>query len=270
MPRWRGVAGRHRGGAARPRAVRWPRLSLVGIAPLPAMALVAWSDWQMARTTLENFGALVWPLAWIVQWSVRCTRPIRRSAPPSSPAPILTRGQLYAAHAVSAIALTAQIAWEASEWVDRIAPPGTVWLACAAVLPLVAFLFLGACVRGRVKRWLLTVASRRLRDRRRRADRRAGRRLVRDCHRRVARHGIAARLCAAFQSARTDARTDACRAVPVERPFPSGLTDTTRFAWLGVGLFGLLNGAALRTAHHWERFRGSSPRCWPRSYCRWD
>jgi uncharacterized membrane protein len=31
----------------------------------------------------------------------------------------------------------------------------------------------------------------------------------------------------------------------------SGLRDTTRFAWLGVGLFGLLNGAALRTAHHW-------------------
>jgi uncharacterized membrane protein len=31
----------------------------------------------------------------------------------------------------------------------------------------------------------------------------------------------------------------------------SGLRDTTRFAWLGVGLFGLLNGTALRTAHHW-------------------
>jgi len=31
----------------------------------------------------------------------------------------------------------------------------------------------------------------------------------------------------------------------------SGLRDTTRYAWLGVGLFGLLNGAALRTAHHW-------------------
>jgi uncharacterized membrane protein len=31
----------------------------------------------------------------------------------------------------------------------------------------------------------------------------------------------------------------------------SRLIDTTRFAWLGVGLFGLLNGAALRTAHHW-------------------
>ena len=30
----------------------------------------------------------------------------------------------------------------------------------------------------------------------------------------------------------------------------SRLRDTTRFAWLGVGLFGLLNGAALRTAHH--------------------
>jgi uncharacterized membrane protein len=31
----------------------------------------------------------------------------------------------------------------------------------------------------------------------------------------------------------------------------SGLRDVTRHAWLGVGLFGLLNGAALRTAHHW-------------------
>ena len=51
------------------RALRWPRLASVGIALLPAMALAAWSDWQMARTTLENFGWLVWPLAWIVQWS---------------------------------------------------------------------------------------------------------------------------------------------------------------------------------------------------------
>jgi uncharacterized membrane protein len=230
------------------RAVRWPRLSLVGIALLPAMALVAWSDWQIARTTLENVGWLVWPLAWIVQWSVLYAADTPQRAA-SSLAPILARGQLYAAHAVSAIALTAQIAWEASEWVDRIAPPGTVWLACAAVLPLVAFLFLAQAFAG-AQRWPLT--------------------FHRDAYAIGAGGPIAALAAAWFAIATvvSPGTASPLAYVPLLNPLEltlaltlvalflwsgrfSGLTDTTRFAWLGVGLFGLLNGAALRTAHHW-------------------
>jgi uncharacterized membrane protein len=232
------------------RLLRWPRLLLVGIALLPAMALVAWSDWQMARTTLENFGALVWPLAWIVQWSVLYAADApQRTAAPFGSAPILTRGQLYAAHAVSAIALTAQLAWEASEWVDRIAPPGTVWLACAAVLPLVAFLFLAHRFAG-AARWPLAVH--------------------RDAYA-IGAGGPIAALAAAWFAIATVVSPGAASPlayVPLFNPLEltlvltlvalflwsgrfSGLRDTTRFAWLGVGLFGLLNGAALRTAHHW-------------------
>jgi len=232
------------------RAVRWPRLSLVGIALLPAMALVAWSDWQIARTTLENFGALIWPLAWIVQWSALYAADApQRTGAPSASVPVLTRGQLYAAHAVSAIALTAQIAWEASEWVDRIALPGTVWLACAAVLPLVAFLFLAYALAG-AQRWPLNV------------------------HREayaIGAGGPIAALAAAWFAIATvvsPGTASPLAYVPLFNPLEltlaltlvalflwsgrfSGLTDTTRFACLGVGLFGLLNGAALRTAHHW-------------------
>jgi uncharacterized membrane protein len=230
------------------RAVRWPRLLLVGIALLPAMALVAWSDWQIARTTLENAGWLVWPLAWVVQWSVLYAADTPQRAA-SSLAPILTRGQLYAAHAVSAIALTAQIAWEASEWVDRIAPPGTVWLACAAALPLVAFLFLAHVFAG-AQRWPLT--------------------FHRDAYA-IGAGGPIAALAAAWLAIATvvsPGTASPLAYVPLLNPLEltlaltlvalflwsgrfSGLTDTTRFAWLGVGLFGLLNGAALRTAHHW-------------------
>jgi uncharacterized membrane protein len=232
------------------RAVRWPRLSLVGIALLPAMALVAWSDWQMARTTLENFGVVVWPLAWIVQWGALYAfdAPPRTGAPLAS-APVLTRGQLYAAHAVSAIVLTAQLAWEASEWVDRIALPGTVWLACAAVLPLVAFLFL-ACALAGAQRWPLNVH--------------------RDAYA-IGAGGPVAALAAAWFAIATvvsPGTASPLAYVPLFNPLEltlaltlvalflwsgrfSRLIDTTRFAWLGVGLFGLLNGAALRTAHHW-------------------
>jgi len=228
------------------RAVRWPRLLLVGIALLPAMALVAWSDWQIARTTLENFGALIWPFAWIVQWSALYAADTQRAA---SPTPILTRGQLYAAHAISAIALTAQIAWEASEWVDRIALPGTVWLACAAVLPLAAFLFM-VCALAGAQRWPLN--------------------LHREAYA-VGAGGPIAALSAAWFAIATvvsPGTASPLAYVPLFNPLEltlaltlvalflwsgrfSGLTDTTRFACLGVGLFGLLNGAALRTAHHW-------------------
>jgi len=232
------------------RAARWPRLMLVAIALLPAMALAAWSDWQMARTTLQNFGVLLWPLAWIVQWSALYAADTpQRSAAPFAPAPVLSRGQLYAAHAVSAIALTAQLAWEASEWVDRVAPPGTVWLACAAVLPLAAFLFLVWALAD-AGRWPLSAH--------------------RDAYA-IGAGGPIAVLAAAWFAIATvvsPGTASPLAYVPLFNPLEltlgltlvalfvwsgrfGGLRDTTRFAWLGVGLFGLLNGAALRTAHHW-------------------
>ncbi len=232
------------------RALGWPRLLSVGIALLPAMALVAWNDLRMVRTTLENFGWLVWPLAWIAQWSVLYAADMpQRDGASFAPASGPTRGQLYAAHAVSAIALTAQIAWEASEWVDRVAPPGTVWLACAAVLPPIAFLFLVHAFAG-AARWPLTSH--------------------RDAYAIGAGGPIAvlAGFWFAIATVVSPGTASPLTYVPLFNPLEltlaltlvalflwssrfSRLRDTTRFAWLGVGLFGLLNGAALRTAHHW-------------------
>ena len=232
------------------RAMRWSRLLWVGFALLPAMALVAWNDFQLARTTLENFGWIAWPLAWIVQWSVlyAMDRP-QRDGEPFAPASIPLSGQLYAAHALSAIALVAQIAWESSEWVDRVAPSGTVWLACAAVLPLLGFLFLAHAFTG-AGRWPLVAH--------------------RDAYAIGAGGPIAAMAALWFAVATvvSPGLPSPLVYVPLLNPLEltlalalvalflwssrfSGLPDTTRFAWLGVGLFGLLNGAALRTAHHW-------------------
>src|SRR4029450_4429406 len=47
-------------------------------------------------------------------------------------------------HTASAIALVAWTAWEASEWVGRYMPPGTVWMACAAAWAAIAYLGLTA------------------------------------------------------------------------------------------------------------------------------
>jgi uncharacterized membrane protein len=231
------------------RMLRWPRLVLFAIALLPAMALVAWTDLRTAHTTLENFGWLVWPLAWIVQWSTLYAAEPPQRGDVHGPMVVAASGQLYAAHAVSAIALIGQIAWEASEWVDRIAPPDTVWLACAAVLPLLAFLFL-LHVSVQASRWPFNPH--------------------RDAYTIGAGGPIAALAGVWFAIATVVSPGTATPLlyVPLLNPLEltlaltlvalfawsgrfSGLRDVTRHAWLGVGLFGLLNGAALRTAHHW-------------------
>ena len=232
------------------RVLRWPRVLLVGAALLPAMVLAATIDLRLARTTLENFGWLVWPLAWVVQWSMLylADAPPRAGMPFAPPvAPM--RGQLYFAHAISAIGLTAQVAWEASEWVDRVAPPGTVWLACAAVLPLILFLLVARSLPP-TTRWPLAAH--------------------RDAYAVGAGGPIAALTVLWFATATIVSPGAAAPLpyVPLFNPLDvtlvlslvalflwSGrftrLPEVTRFAWLGVGLFGLLNGAALRTAHHW-------------------
>ena len=137
------------------RAMRWARLLSVGIVLLPTMVVAAAIDLHLARTTLENFGWLVWPLAWIVQWVMLYLADAPpRDGTPFAPSVVPTQGQLYFAHATAAIGLTAQVAWETSEWIDRVTPPGTVWLACAAVLPLIAFLLLAHSL-ARMARWPL-------------------------------------------------------------------------------------------------------------------
>ncbi len=121
--------------------LRWPRLAWVGVALLPAMVLAGLLALRDTRTTLLTYGWLLWPVAWVTLWGVL------RAAAALPTDPTLTarkeRGSadpLVHAHTVSAIALVAWLAWEASEWTGRWTPGGTVWIACAAALPAIVYL----------------------------------------------------------------------------------------------------------------------------------
>ena len=123
--------------------LRWPQLARFGVALLPAMALVGMQDWERMHTTLRAWGFVVWPLAWIVHWCVLHEADARRldEAKTDTP-PQPGAAWLQHAHTASAIALVAWISWEASEWVGRWFAEGTVWIACAAAWPAIAYLAL--------------------------------------------------------------------------------------------------------------------------------
>ena len=94
------------------RLLRWPRLAWFGVALLPLMAVVALADWDVMRTTLPEYGWLVWPVAWATHWRVLLAADALRAGE-GVPA---TGGRVAAflrfAHAASAIALVAWVAWE--------------------------------------------------------------------------------------------------------------------------------------------------------------
>jgi uncharacterized membrane protein len=129
------------------RWLRWARLAWAGAALLPAIALVAFKDWHHARTTLLAYGWLIWPIAWATHWRVLRAGGGAMGADAASPQAPAQRVAdfLHAVHALSAIALVAWSAWEASEWVGRTMPAATVWMACAAAWPAIAYL--GVVVR---------------------------------------------------------------------------------------------------------------------------
>ena len=123
--------------------LHWPRLAWFGAALLPVMALAGLLALRDTRTTLLGYGWLLWPAAWVTQWLVL------RTADALLPEPTLARRKTRGgvefvanAHTVSAIALVAWSAWEASEWTGRFTPGGTVWIACAAAVPAIVYLAL--------------------------------------------------------------------------------------------------------------------------------
>ncbi|MFO1316908.1 MAG: DUF2339 domain-containing protein [Burkholderiales bacterium] len=127
------------------RRLRWPRLAWFGAALLPAMALVAYADWDRMRTTLSAYGWLVWPLAWVTQWCALFAADALRGRDGESAATDgRAAGVLAFAHAASAIGVVAWASWEASEWVGRAFAEGTVWMPSAAAWPAIAFVALAA------------------------------------------------------------------------------------------------------------------------------
>ena len=234
-------------------ALRWPRLGAAGIALLPTMAFAAYRDFASARTTLVAVGWLVWPIAWTLQWGVlRVAEALRGDAapPPLRPAEQTgAAGFLYLMHAVCAAALTAQIAWEASEWMGRATQPDTVWVACAAAWPAVAFLLAAAVLRRNVH-WPFADHG--------------------EAYAVAAGTPIAALLAVWLVAVNLMSPGDPSPLpyAPVLNPLDvtlaltivalffwaqrcSTLSERMRYGALGASLFVSLNGVVLRTAHHW-------------------
>lgn len=126
------------------RRLPWPRLAWFGAALLPAMAVVAYADWDRMGTTLSAYGWLVWPLAWATQWRVLFAAEALRAPGADAPADGRAARVLAVAHAASAIGIVAWLSWEASEWVGRAFAEGTVWMPSAAAWPAIGFLVLVA------------------------------------------------------------------------------------------------------------------------------
>ena len=232
------------------RAARWPRLATVGVALLPVMGIAAVADFDRARTTMTMFGWLVWPAAWIVHAFVLRAADARASAEaPGERGPPGAHRLLRFVHAFSLFALTAQLAWEASEWVGRWTPAHTAWVACAAALPAAACLWI-------VTRW---------RD---------------DAHWPFPMHGdayavgagtpMAALLGVWFFAVNVLSPGDVSPLpyLPLANPIDltlalvlaavfvwsrrfARLSVQVMYGWFGVALFVALNGIVLRTAHHW-------------------
>ncbi len=173
-------------------SLRWPRLAWFGAALLPRdgrrrVRRLGPHAHDAHRVRLARVAARVGRRTGpCCARPMRCARPARRTAGPA-------RGVSCAfAHAASAIALVAWVAWEASEWVGRAFPDGTVWIACAAAWPAIAYLAardarqrVGRAGRSNAYRdaYAMSAAHR---------DRRAARRVVRDRQRDLARRRRAA------------------------------------------------------------------------------
>jgi len=232
------------------RLLPWPRLAGAGIALLPTMAVAALGDFDLARTTLPTYGWAIWPCAWLVHW-----RALRAADAPGAPATAESSPKSGAAdylgtvHALSALALTTQLAWEASEWTGRFTAHYTAWTPCAAALPAIAFLWLAA-------RWS------------------EGTRWPAVPHGRAYAKGagvpVAALLAVWFLVVNVLSPGDASPLpyVPLASPLDltlalalfalaawarrcARMSERALYRWIGVGLFVALNGIVLRTAHHW-------------------
>ena len=232
------------------RPLSWPRLAGVGIALLPAMAVAALGDFDAARTTLTTYGWIVWPCAWFVHWRVlHAAETLRPGAAGARPAALDAGAMLPSVHAVSAVALIAQIAWEASEWTGRSTEHYTAWTPCAAALPAIAYLWLVVRFRDSAG-WPLSAH--------------------RGAYAVGAGAPMAGLLAVWFFAVNVLSPGDASPLpyVPLANPLDitlalalwavaawvarfAGISERALYRWIGAGLFVALNGIVLRTAHHW-------------------
>ena len=226
------------------RPLAWPRLAAVGGFLPPAMIIVGVNDLRIAHTTLEAAGWIVWPIAWVSFLVL-----LRRVTPADAIGPGDPRRTLPVAHVATAIGLVGQIAWESSEWVARYTPEGSVWIACAAALPAIAYL--AGIARWRdVQLWPLS--------------------RYRESYTVHAGLAMSASLGVWFVAVNVMSPGDPAPLpyAPLANPLDltllaslggtaywmmrcSGAREQIVYRTLGAGLFVALNGAVLRAAYHW-------------------
>ena len=144
--------------------------------------------------------------------------------------------------------LTAQVAWEASEWTARATDPQTAWTACAAALPAIAFLLLTVRFYAR-PRWPALP--------------------YRDAYASGAGGPIAdSRRWFFVVNAVSPGDPSPLPYVPIANPLDAtlalalaalvtwarrfaGIPERALYRWIGAGVFVALNGVVIRAAHHW-------------------
>ena len=145
--------------------------------------------------------------------------------------------------------LFAQLSWEGSEWVGRWTPWDTVWVACAASLPAIAFLAFVS--RARAAAWWPL-----------------------GLHREAYAIGAGAPLVGLLAiwflavNAWSSGAASPLPYFPLANPLDvtlglalavlfvwsgrhGGISERARYGGLGVGVFVALNGIVMRTGHHW-------------------
>jgi uncharacterized membrane protein len=234
------------------RPLRWPRLDGTAVVLLPALALALGHDVAHARTSVTVYGWAVYPVAWALHFSLLHRSEVRaaglRVAAAARESARL-RPWLVAAHALGALLLLGQIAWEAGEGTARVSPQDSVWAACAHVVPLALYL-LAVARAGHIARWPLRTFA--------------------EAYAVIAGTVVAIGLGLGFVAlaALNPGDPRPLPYVPLANPLEltlalalaalflwarldARMTVPTLYRWLGVGAFVVLNGIVVRTVHHW-------------------
>ncbi len=231
-------------------AVALAALAWFGAGLLPVMAVVALVDWDRRARTLVAYGWVVWPLAWVLHWS-RCA-PAARGGRPATRHPRTSCPRCGSRMRRRRSRSSRGCAWEASEWVGRLFPAGSVWVACAAALPAIAYLLRGdrGCAGRRAWPYARCTATR---TRAARAPRSPRSLAVWFLHRQrdLARKRRAAAVRADRQSARPHADRARWRRSSCGRASTQDVAERTLYAWFGAALFLLVNAIVFRTVHQW-------------------
>jgi uncharacterized membrane protein len=242
------------------RRLRWPRLDGTAVVLLPALALSLGHDVTHGRTSVTEYGWVVYSVAWALHFALLYGNEARAAAAGVATGAKETAGLrqwLAAAHAIGALLLLGQVAWEAGEWTARVAPRGSVWPGCAHLAPLALYLLavtrFERAAKGQV-RWHLQWPLR----------------TFGEAYAATAGSVVAVALGVGFAALAVlnpgDPRP--LPYVPLANPLDltltvalaalflwsnrhAGATAQTLYRWLGVGAFIVLNGIVVRTVHHW-------------------